>query len=900
MAKIYQDELPAPALARIPVAGRLRELFRSTSLRERFRCRICWRITFFVFASIMIIEGIILVPSYLSRERDLLKGIELIGLAEVKGTIERAEGVEAGWRFRRELADLTVLEAAVILGDAGEVLDRLGEAPPPGPDVEGRLELAWNATALGLPARVIAWLDTGSVAPALAAYTARVGALVLVITLFVCLMTAIILHLLILGPMLGLRKMLVAAEHDHEHADRYFVGEVGRNEIGEMANAINHLLARVSNAYRSSIRERESRFQDFADATSDWFWEMDAELRFSYFSDRFTEVTGVPHEALMGKTRQETGIPDVDAASWEKHLTNLTLRRAFRGFVHPRTQDDGSIVWLSINGKPVFDETGAFVGYRGTGSDITDRKLAEEGLQESEQRLKAVMNHIPAALFLKDLDARYVLVNKQFEDWLGIDAATVRGKSSHDLFPKQHADRYDLSDRKILESWKVISEQVTIPLVFGETRTFEVTRFPIIDEGTPTGFGGIILDLTDRIEVERALRESEALAEQSNRAKSAFLANMSHELRTPLNAVVGFSHLLRETLSGPDTDARHGQYAENIHASSQILMQLISDVLDLSKIEAGHLELEAMEIDLPGLFEEVRNIWGERARQGGLLFEIEIGEGVPCTVVGDLVRLRQVIYNLLGNAFKFTTEGRVAFRAALLSTGAEEILLRFEVADSGIGIPDQVLPTLFDEFAQADNSTTREFGGTGLGLAICRNIVRMMGGEIHAMSTPGEGSTFSFTARLRPVARAMDLDEAGANHRPCSRDAGAPEARRVLVAEDHKINQVLIRAMLEGAGYRVDIVSDGEDAISAVRRGRYDLVLMDIQMPRMDGMTAAGAIRALEGDAARTPIVALTANAMSGDRAKYLSAGMNGYVSKPIDAERLFATIDECLGSTVA
>ncbi len=232
------------------------------------------------------------------------------------------------------------------------------------------------------------------------------------ISLFVCVMTAVILHRLILRPMLGLRELLVAAEQDHENADHYVVGDIGRNEIGEMAAAVNDLLARVSNAYRVSRRERETRFQDFANATSDWFWEMDADCRFSYFSDRFTKLTGVPQEALLGKTREETGIPDVDPAAWEEHLQNLADRRPFRAFNHPRTLSDGSIIWLSINGKPVFDEDGVFRGYRGTGSDITHRQLAEERLQESERRLKVIIDHIPAALFLKDAEARYLLINK--------------------------------------------------------------------------------------------------------------------------------------------------------------------------------------------------------------------------------------------------------------------------------------------------------------------------------------------------------------------------------------------------------------------------------------------------------------------------------------------------------
>ncbi len=266
-----------------------------------------------------------------------------------------------------------------------------------------------------------------------------------------------------------------------------------------------------------ALVKSETRFRDFATSASDWFWEMDESLRFSYFSRRFSEVTGVAESHLLGKTRQETGIPNVDEAAWEQHLADLAAHRPFRAFVHPRTNEFGAILWFSINGTPIFDGDGNFKGYRGTGSDITQQIHTESLLRESEQRLKAIMDHVPAALFLKDLDCRYLLTNRQYEEWFGISSAAAAGKTAHDLFPKEYADRHAIGDLRTDGDWRVTADEVNLPGSCGESRDFISTKFPIFDAGEATGFGGVMIDITKRKSAEEALRVSNQRLEAHHR-----------------------------------------------------------------------------------------------------------------------------------------------------------------------------------------------------------------------------------------------------------------------------------------------------------------------------------------------------------------------------------------------
>jgi two-component system sensor histidine kinase/response regulator len=386
---------------------------------------------------------------------------------------------------------------------------------------------------------------------------------------------------------------------------------------------------------------------------------------------------------------------------------------------------------------------------------------------------------------------------------------------------------------------------------------------------------GLVWDVTSEVSRQEELELRRAEAEAATRAKSQFLAAMSHEIRTPMSGVLGMLDLM---LDDPLSD-RQRERATIARASARGLLQILNDILDLSKLEAQAIQIRAESLRPRQVIREVMDLMAAGAEQKGLSLACQFSERVPEWVVADPMRLRQVLTNVVSNATKFTEAGRIAVRVDH-ARGA----LRVEVEDTGIGIPPEMCSRIFESFVQADTSLTRRSGGTGLGLAISKQLVELMGGRISVRSRPGAGSTFSFSIGAPPGVA------------PAAAVAPLPVAcdlppLRVLVAEDNATNQYLIRAHLEAAGHAVTTVENGAQAVSAVEAHTFDVVLMDIQMPEMDGPTAARAIRNLPGPAAHLPIVALTANALPGDRESYIAAGMSDYVSKPIDIAALHAAL---------
>jgi PAS domain S-box-containing protein len=543
-------------------------------------------------------------------------------------------------------------------------------------------------------------------------------------------------------------------------------------------------------------------------------------------------------------------------------------------------------------------------------NDVTER----ERLVGEIRKLAQVVEQSEDSVVITNADAEIEYVNPAFlrqsgydrEDVIGHNPRILQsGKTPPETFDdmwqtlgKGKAWQGELVNRT--KSGKEYIEKVVInPLRLHEGATSHyvaVNRDVTLQKEMSSELDAHREHLQDLVATRTAeLRQARDEAQKADRAKSAFLANMSHEIRTPMNAIVGFAHLLRSELTLP----MHIRLIDNIADAVEHLLALINDVLDLSKIEAGKMRLEQEDFDLATTFEQVESQVQGQGRAKWLALEFDPGPA-PIRLRGDVKRLRQALLNLVVNAIKFTEAGRVALAAHVLEETDHHVVIRFEVADTGIGIDPAMFSTLFRPFEQVDSSSTREAGGSGLGLAITDRIARLMGGKTGVESQPGEGSRFWFTARLERGQEAQ-IEEASALTPVTLPTEGDPVVgARVLLAEDNLINQEVAKGLLERAGMVVDIAQDGLEAVSMWRRNHYDLILMDVQMPKMDGLAATNLIRGADGETEGAsshdlPILAMTANVFPEDRAACVDAGMNAFVAKPVKPAQLISKIREYL-----
>ncbi|CAK8711071.1 histidine kinase [Candidatus Electronema halotolerans] len=549
---------------------------------------------------------------------------------------------------------------------------------------------------------------------------------------------------------------------------------------------------------------------------------------------------------------------------------------------------DGQWCWVRALGRVTeYDSTNRAVRFMGVHIDITASKKIEVDLLEQRERLTTFMETLPDAAFLKDSAGRWLLTNAVARSLFQVEPTAWQERTDLELAEElphlaEALAACTASDQRAWAKEEMLIEDETVTDISGEQHVFEVRKMPLFfPDGRRRALVIIGRDMTESRRMERQLREARLAAEAANQAKSEFLANMSHEIRTPMNAVIGLTRLALET----DLSPKQRSYLDKISKSAELLLALLNDILDFSKIEAGRMEIEQTDFSLRAIFSNLRSLLGIRAAEQGLELIMEVADDVPDSLRGDPLRLSQILLNLGSNAVKFTRQGGVSIRAALLEKSKEEALLRFSVTDTGIGMSQEQQKKLFQLFSQADSSISRRYGGTGLGLAISKQLAGLMGGSIKVESVPDQGSVFSLILPL-----AVSKFAAMPSEPPSACDFSKLRGRKILLAEDNEINQEITASLLRRRGAEVRLAANGLEALEMLQQERFDAVLMDIQMPVMDGCAACQEIRK-QPQHKSLPVIALTANAMLSDKEKSRQAGMNSHIGKPFQEEELLATL---------
>jgi two-component system, sensor histidine kinase len=639
-----------------------------------------------------------------------------------------------------------------------------------------------------------------------------------------------------------------------------------------------------------AMRESEDRFRAMADSCPTIMWVTDAQGGIQFMNRTCREFIGANIEQLEGDQWRVVLHPE-DAPGYLEALQRAVRERMpFRSETRARRADSQ---WrlLGSYAEPRFSPGGEYMGHIGLSADITERKQAEQALQSSEEKFRQLAENVREVFWMMPATADAILyVSPAYEQ--------VWGRTRESLYqsPMSWAEAIhpdDLEKAHAIFARQILGEAVDseyrIRTPDGQEKSIRDRAFPVRNQaGELIRVVGIAEETTERKRYEAELIQAREGADAANQAKSRFLANMSHEIRTPMNGVIGMLQLLLET----ELTSEQRRYAEIAQTSGWNLVTLINDILDLSKIEARKISLEKLDFNPRKTVEEVIQLLGPQASAKGLRLHAQVSPEISRLLRGDAPRLRQVLTNLVANGIKFTERGEVAVHAALDSQEAGSATVRFAITDTGIGIrPDQA-EKLFSPFVQADESTTRKYGGTGLGLAISKQLAELMGGSIGVDSQEGVGSTFWFTAVFELAADTKQP----ASERPVqgfgspsltsrtSRTSGTKEAR-ILLVEDNATNREVGLAQLAKLGYQGTAVTNGAEAVGAVERGGFDLILMDCEMPVMDGFEATRRIRT--SIHAGLPIIAVTADAMPADRERCLSAGMDDYISKPVELGRL-------------
>ena len=645
-------------------------------------------------------------------------------------------------------------------------------------------------------------------------------------------------------------------------------------------------------------KANESKYKSLIDNSGVGIYIVDQKGYFLFVSDQCAEITGYPSKELIGKHYSELVREDKrkEVQEFYVHQYTSTIKETLLQF--PIQTKEGYIKWVEQSAV-LLKEGGGLTGFQCVVKDITENKLGEDLLRETELklraeqeenqfRLQAIIDNIPMVVYIKDLEGRFVMVNKRFREELDMTDEMILGKSNRDVNKNERqAESYIASDRQVIETLEPVELEEVVVTNTGE-RYMLVTKFPLFDKNNQLfAISGVDKDITDMVRSRQQLIDARLRAEKAEKLQEEFLANMSHEIRTPMNGIIGMTNLLFETALNKD----QMEFVQIIKQSSDTLLMLINDILDLSKIKSGRMSVEAIDFSIQNVVNAVAAPFVIKAREKEVIVRTHIQSGIPAFVNGDQFKLAQVLNNLLGNAVKFTETGEIKLSANLLKVQEEIVSVEFIVSDTGIGIGEEHLDLIFESFAQAGNDMVRRYGGTGLGLAITKRLIELQDGRIEVRSTLGAGTTFRFVIPYKQASQSGVRSLESSDIYP---ENNCLNGRKILLVEDNEINQKVTSLHLQKKGLVIDIANNGKEAVEMIEAGKsYDLIIMDLQMPEMNGFQTTLYIRQKLN--IQTPIIAMTASALRNERIRCFEIGMNEYMTKPFVPSELFKNLERLL-----